>query len=61
MRLFLKQLFHFTALFFRAFTTRKPGDSFFHVRRNRRDGTAGHFLDIAVEKLQQDFEIIIHR
>jgi hypothetical protein len=59
-RLFLKQLLHFNALFFRALTIRKSGHLFFYVRWNYRGGTPAYFVDVAFEELQQDFEIIIH-
>ena len=61
MRLFLKQLFHLSALFFGAFSARKSGDLFPQLRRDRGRRASRNFLRVAIEELQQNFEIIIHR
>ena len=60
MRLFLEQLLHFNALFLCAFSTRKFGDLFLQLCRDRSRRASRHFLRVAIEELQQNFEIIIH-
>jgi hypothetical protein len=60
LRLFLEHFFHFNALFFGALSTGEFGNLFPKVDWDRRGGASGHFLDVTVEKLQQNFEIIIH-
>jgi hypothetical protein len=60
LRLFLEQLFHFNALFLGALSTGEFGDLFPQLGWDCRGGSSSHFLDVTIEKLQQDFEIIIH-
>jgi hypothetical protein len=60
-RLVLKQLFHLNALFLCAFSVRKPRDFFPQLRRDRGRRASRNFLRVAIEELQQNFEIIIHR
>jgi hypothetical protein len=60
LRLFLEHFFHFNALFLGALSTGEFGDLFPQLGWDCRGGASGHFLDVTVEKLQQNFEIIIH-
>jgi hypothetical protein len=60
LRLFLEQLFHFNALFLGALSTGEFGDLFPQLGWDCRGGASSHFLDVTIEKLQQNFEIIIH-
>jgi hypothetical protein len=57
---FLQQPFHFTPFFFGALTAGEPGDFFSQLSWERFGGAAGYFPGVAIEKLQQNFEIIIH-
>jgi hypothetical protein len=59
-RLFLEQLLHLNALFLCAFPIRKFGNFFPQLRWDRGRFASRHFLRVAIEELQQNFEIIIH-
>jgi hypothetical protein len=58
--LFLQEPFHFNTLFFCAFSAGEPGDFFMQLGWDRFGGATGYFPGVAIEKLQQNFEIIIH-
>jgi hypothetical protein len=56
----LQQPFYFRAFLLCAISSRKFRDSFPDVGGYGGRGPTGDFLDIAIEELQQDFEIVIH-
>jgi hypothetical protein len=56
----LQQSFHFGPFFLSAFSASEPGDFFPELGWKLLGGASGYFPGVAIEKLQQNFEIIIH-
>jgi hypothetical protein len=57
---FLQQPFHVSPFFLGAFATGEPGDFFPQFGWEGLGGATGYFPGVTIEKLQQNFEIIIH-